>query len=172
MIRPRFINLSLGGHNCSCYDWFNGTNCQTYNPRRHCSDLQLYDGQTNSGVYSIFPYGPNVASIDVICDMDSQGGGWTIVSQVADNNAMFFSGKAMQDYKSGFGSARDGSVWLGLDNLYRVTSIVSMSLKVSVEQCSTTSNGTLDSYCIYPKFSIDGQTRAIIPQAINNRSNI
>ena len=43
---------SLGGHNCSCYDWFNGTNCQTYNPRRHCADLQLYDGQTNSGVYS------------------------------------------------------------------------------------------------------------------------
>lgn len=53
--------------------------CTTEFPR-DC--LHLYNsGQTTSGVYTIYPYeksDPNYRPVQVVCDMETAGGGWTV----------------------------------------------------------------------------------------------
>lgn len=43
---------------------------------RDCSDL-FKSGTTTSGLYPVFPSGYN-PSVDVKCDMTTDGGGWTV----------------------------------------------------------------------------------------------
>lgn len=52
---------------------------------RDCADL-LQTGRNKSGVYKIWPVSrvTEEKAIDVYCDMDTTGGGWT-VSSTRDN---------------------------------------------------------------------------------------
>ncbi|TNF28270.1 MAG: hypothetical protein EP329_18185 [Deltaproteobacteria bacterium] len=63
---------------CACPPEFTGPTCAT--PTVWASCLEAYEaGQTVSGLYTVDPDGAGViAAADVYCDMDTEGGGWTL----------------------------------------------------------------------------------------------
>ena len=54
-----------------------------YEKPRTCLDL-LCRGSKLSGVYQVYPDGTDVYSFDVYCDMRTDGGGWTVSSDVLE----------------------------------------------------------------------------------------
>ncbi|XP_035689349.1 fibrinogen-like protein 1 [Branchiostoma floridae] len=86
--------------------------------RKDCSALFKRGGVRASGVYQIFPAGVR-APIEVYCDMETDGGGWTLIQRRLDGSVAFNRGWA--DYKAGFGQA-SGEYWLGNDNIHHLTS--------------------------------------------------
>ncbi|XP_023397688.1 ficolin-1 isoform X4 [Loxodonta africana] len=85
-----------------------------------CKEL-LTQGNPLSGWYTIFL--PNCQHLTVLCDMDTDGGGWTpLLPQVfqrrMDGSVDFYRDWAA--YKKGFGSQL-GEFWLGNDNIHILT---------------------------------------------------
>ena len=73
-------------------------------------------GHRFDGVYTINPDG--LESFRVICDMQTDGGGWTVFQRRQDASVDFYRG--WQDYKYGFGDL-NGNLWLGLEKIHRLT---------------------------------------------------
>ena len=68
------------------------------------------------GVYSINPDG--LGYFQVWCDMNTDGGGWTVFQRRQDASVDFYRG--WQDYRNGFGHP-NGNFWLGLNKIHRLT---------------------------------------------------
>ncbi|XP_052690898.1 microfibril-associated glycoprotein 4-like [Crassostrea angulata] len=104
-------------------------------------------GHKCSGVYEIYPAGG--ASTDVVCDMETKGGGWTLIQNRFEGSEGFF--RDWQDYKSGFGSA-PGEYWIGNDVIHELTKANTSSLYVTI----TLTNGTT-LFELYETFSISSE---------------
>ena len=89
--------------------------CQSETPRNCYHALQL--GNTVSGIYVIDPR-DGLGSFRVWCDMQTDGGGWTVFQRRRDGSVDFYRG--WDEYKRGFG-ALHGEFWLGLEKLHRLT---------------------------------------------------
>ena len=83
---------------------------------KDCKEL-YYSGVTCSGVYTIKP--DNLPAFDVYCDMETDGGGWTVFQRRMDGTEDFYRG--WNEYTTGFGNL-DEEFWLGLNALNRLTS--------------------------------------------------
>ncbi|GBN26457.1 Techylectin-5A [Araneus ventricosus] len=87
-----------------------------------CEEL-LRSGHNESGVYTIWPRSRIMddKSLDVFCDMDTDGGGWTVIQRRGNFSRptdYFF--KDWSSYKVGFGDI-EKDFWLGNDNIYVLT---------------------------------------------------
>uniref|UniRef100_A0A914EPE1 Fibrinogen C-terminal domain-containing protein n=1 Tax=Acrobeloides nanus TaxID=290746 RepID=A0A914EPE1_9BILA len=141
-----------GSYYCNCSDFYTGWNCQTYQPRRHCADLYVYNDIKTSGPYLVNPDGTPSESVLVYCDMDTEGGGWTLVGNSAGH---VNSGKTFVEYELGFGNANQQNGFIGLSWLHILTnSTIPMSLRVELTRCVNTAS-TL-TYCTYPDFEVWG----------------
>ncbi|XP_078686727.1 microfibril-associated glycoprotein 4-like [Branchiostoma floridae x Branchiostoma belcheri] len=99
------------------------------NGARDCMEL-LTTGHDTSGVYTIYPDGGGKSPVHVYCDMDTDGGGWTLFQKRQDGSINFYQN--WQAYKTGFGDLR-GEFWLGNDNLHRLTAQDVYELRVDLE---------------------------------------
>ena len=88
----------------------------------------LEEGFTSSGVYTINPDGGK--PIQVLCDMNTDGGGWTVFQRRLNGSVDFYLG--WESYKNGFGDL-NGEFWLGNDNLHRLTAADDVTLRVDLE---------------------------------------
>ncbi|XP_078686728.1 microfibril-associated glycoprotein 4-like [Branchiostoma floridae x Branchiostoma belcheri] len=96
---------------------------------RDCMEL-LSTGHDVSDVYTIYPDGDGKSPVHVYCDMDTDGGGWTLFQKRQDGSVSFY--RDWQAYKTGFGDLR-GEFWLGNDNLHRLTAQDVYELRVDLE---------------------------------------
>nr|XP_046233645.1 microfibril-associated glycoprotein 4-like [Scatophagus argus] len=94
-----------------------------------CSDIHDNDQSQPSGVFTIYPIGATSA-VEVYCDMDSQGGQWTVFQRRVDGSVNFY--RPWDQYKMGFGNAA-GEYWLGLENLFQLTMKKKYELLVEME---------------------------------------
>ncbi|XP_062245670.1 titin-like [Platichthys flesus] len=97
--------------------------------RRDCSD-HLLRGQTGGGVYLVTP-DIRSRSFSVLCDMELQGGGWTLLQRRLDGSVSF--NRTWAEYRSGFGQLRGGEFWLGNTMIHLLTRDRDMVLRVELE---------------------------------------
>ncbi|XP_038044307.1 ficolin-1-B-like [Patiria miniata] len=97
---------------------------------KDCKDIQDR-GMTKSGVYTIFPQDVYLCiSLRVYCDMETDGGGWTVFQRRYDNRQDFHL--RWMDYRLGFGSL-GAEFWLGNEHLYHITPQDDYLLRVDLE---------------------------------------
>ncbi|XP_078135983.1 microfibril-associated glycoprotein 4-like [Sander vitreus] len=114
-----------------------------------CSDIYNHDNSRPSGVYTIYPIGATSA-VQVYCDMDSEGGWWTVFQKRMDGTVNFYRG--WDQYKAGFGIAA-GEYWLGLESLYHLTLRKRYELLVDMEDFEGNKV-----FARYSSFSIDPES--------------
>uniref|UniRef100_A0A3Q1IEG1 Tenascin XB n=1 Tax=Anabas testudineus TaxID=64144 RepID=A0A3Q1IEG1_ANATE len=93
-----------------------------------CSQ-ELLNGIRTSGTVEIFPQGKLGEPLMVYCDMETDGGGWTVFQRRKDGSVNFFRG--WNEYVTGFGEL-NGEFWLGLESLHNLTATSRMTLRVDL----------------------------------------
>ncbi|XP_034534758.1 microfibril-associated glycoprotein 4-like [Notolabrus celidotus] len=114
-----------------------------------CSDIYNHDNSQLSGVYTIYPIG-STSAVQVYCDMDSEGGRWTVFQRRMDGSVNFY--RPWDQYKTGFGTAA-GEYWLGLENIYHLTLRTKHELLVDMEDFSGNK-----AFARYTEFSIEAES--------------
>ncbi|XP_078666443.1 microfibril-associated glycoprotein 4-like isoform X1 [Branchiostoma floridae x Branchiostoma belcheri] len=116
-----------------------------------CQDILDNDETTPSGVYMVYPR-DNLGGFLVYCDMDTDGGGWTLFQRRQDGTVDLYRGWA--DYKTGFPSNLNGEFWLGNDNLYRLAVQKVYQLRVDLEDVEGETR-----YAVYDTFAISPESQ-------------
>nr|XP_046227146.1 microfibril-associated glycoprotein 4-like [Scatophagus argus] len=111
-----------------------------------CDDIHRHDNTTPSGVHIIYPGGPTMP-LSVYCDMDTDGGGWTVFQRRMDGTESFF--RPWSHYKTGFGNVA-GEYWLGLENIFLLTVRKKNELRVDMEDWEGN-----QAFAKYSSFSVD-----------------
>jgi len=93
---------------------------------RSCKEIKDSDPSAVTGIYEVDVRGEQ---IELVCDMDIAGGGWTVF-QYRYHGKTDFSRK-WNTYESGFGHL-DSEFWLGLKNINKLTSEGTFDLRVQM----------------------------------------
>jgi len=105
---------------CACYTDYQLSkkyycNCENLEPMRDC--LEFRDkGYNVSGLYLVNMR--NIKTMEVFCDQDTDGGGWTVIQRRLNGQTNFYRG--WSSYKEGFGNPQR-EFWLGNENIYLLT---------------------------------------------------
>ncbi|XP_040298765.1 ficolin-1-B-like [Bufo bufo] len=113
---------------------------------RNCRDLQDL-GLTLTGWYYIYPDGK---PLRVMCDMESDGGGWTVFQRRWDGSVDFT--RNWDAYKTGFGN-QWSEFWLGNENIHLLTSTGNFELRIDLEDFNKSRV-----YATYSKFRLGGES--------------
>ncbi|XP_047493382.1 uncharacterized protein LOC125041980 [Penaeus chinensis] len=97
---------------------------------RNCLDVRNRVSK-QSGVYTIYPH--SCCPVEVICDMDTDGGGWTVIQQRQDVLPRQDFYRPWHDYVIGFGQKPCGEFWLGLEHTHVLTSQTPNQLRILLE---------------------------------------
>ncbi|XP_036285532.1 fibroleukin [Pipistrellus kuhlii] len=111
---------------------------------KDCSEYYTI-GKRSSESYRVTP-DPKYSSFEVLCDMETMGGGWTVLQARLDGSTSF--NKTWQDYKVGFGNLRK-EFWLGNDKIHLLTKSNEMILRIDLEDF----NG-VKLYALYDQFYV------------------
>ncbi|KAK2903267.1 hypothetical protein Q8A67_007980 [Cirrhinus molitorella] len=112
-----------------------------------CSEVQ-FNGKKESGEAEIYPEGKDGEPVLVYCDMETDGGGWTVFQRRMDGSTDFF--RSWRDYSRGFGLLK-GEFWLGNDILHTLTSRTPMSLRVDLR------SGNDTAFAHYANFNVSSE---------------
>ncbi|XP_056429456.1 fibroleukin [Hyla sarda] len=95
---------------------------------KDCSEYYKM-GKRLNGIYQVMP-DPKNKTFEVFCDMESMGGGWTVVQRREDGTINF--NRTWNEYKNGFGNL-SGEFWLGNDRLHLLSKSSNMMLRIELE---------------------------------------
>uniref|UniRef100_A0A672KG05 Tenascin-like n=1 Tax=Sinocyclocheilus grahami TaxID=75366 RepID=A0A672KG05_SINGR len=115
-----------------------------YKHPKDCSQT-LLNGETTSGLYTIYLRGDENQPLQVNCDMTTDGGGWIVFVRRQSGKVEFF--RNWKNYTAGFGDLND-EFWLGLSNLHKITSSGQYELRVDLRDKGESA------YAQYDKFSV------------------
>ncbi|XP_050782848.1 tenascin isoform X3 [Gopherus flavomarginatus] len=117
---------------------------------KDCSQA-LLNGESASGLYTIYMNGNKSQPMEVYCDMISDGGGWIVFLRRHNGKEDFY--RNWRTYAAGFGDPTD-EFWIGLENLHKITSQGQYELRVDLRDKGETA------YALYDRFSVgDSKTR-------------
>ncbi|KAM6110283.1 tenascin [Pterocles gutturalis] len=111
---------------------------------KDCSQA-LLNGETTSGIYTIYLNGDKAQPLQVFCDMGEDGGGWIVFLRRQNGKEDFY--RNWKNYVAGFGDPRD-EFWIGLENLHKITSQGQYELRVDLRDKGKTA------YAVYDRFSV------------------
>ncbi|XP_062254647.1 tenascin-like [Platichthys flesus] len=114
-----------------------------------CSQ-ELLNGALQSGEVDIYPQGKDGQAVRVYCDMETDGGGWTVFQRRMSGKTDFY--RTWSEYSGGFGNLSE-EFWLGNELLHNLTSVGPVSLRVDME------SGNDTAYAHYGNFSIDSEEK-------------
>ncbi|XP_019645249.1 PREDICTED: uncharacterized protein LOC109485993 [Branchiostoma belcheri] len=138
----------VNGFTCTCDPGWEGDSCDTYTGTitpQNCADLSAMGIQT-SGTYHVGHPQP----FQVSCDMDTDGGGWTVIQRRQDGSVSFDN--TWDVYVQGFGNV-NGELWIGLEHLHSLTSQQQHELYVYLENWEGTTK-----FARYGTFSVGDST--------------
>ncbi|XP_027133153.1 angiopoietin-2a [Larimichthys crocea] len=107
-------------------------------------------GNTQSGVY-ILTLPNTTTEVKAFCDMETEGGGWTVLQKRFDGHVDFH--RTWQEYKKGFGEP-SGEFWLGNEFVSRLTSQQSYKLMIQLSDWEGNSG-----FSQYDQFSLDSEAQ-------------
>ncbi|XP_074017441.1 tenascin isoform X2 [Numenius arquata] len=117
---------------------------------KDCSQA-LLNGETASGLYTVYLNGDKAQPLQVFCDMGEDGGGWIVFLRRQNGKEDFY--KNWKTYVAGFGDPTD-EFWIGLENLHKITSQGQYELRVDLRDEGETA------YAVYDRFSVgDAKSR-------------
>ncbi|XP_073170218.1 tenascin isoform X7 [Lepidochelys kempii] len=117
---------------------------------KDCSQV-LLNGESTSGLYTVYMNGNKSQSVEVYCDMTSDGGGWIVFLRRHNGKEDFY--RNWRTYAAGFGDPKD-EFWIGLETLHKITSQGQYELRVDLRDKGETA------YALYDRFSVgDSKTR-------------
>ncbi|XP_061609410.1 fibroleukin isoform X2 [Phyllopteryx taeniolatus] len=128
---------------------------QALHPERHhmrncpvdCASI-YYNGVRRSGVYTVVPSLAGVP-VEVYCNMDTDGGGWTVIQRRADGSVSF--DRSWREYRAGFGDLHS-EFWLGNDHIHDLSGQGDYSLRVDLEDWSDKHK-----HALYQHFSVEDE---------------
>lgn len=114
------LNENVNCGDCVCRDdprlsakYF--CDCRRLSARRDCLE-HLSTGGTASGLYIVHQ---NLGvRIQVYCDQQTDGGGWTVIQRRRDGTVNFY--RDWKEYKNGFGELLN-EFWLGNENIFTLS---------------------------------------------------
>ncbi|KAM8831822.1 techylectin-5B isoform 2-T5 [Spinachia spinachia] len=109
-----------------------------------CASI-YYNGVRRSGLYTVVPSRAGVP-VEVYCDMDTDGGGWTVIQRRADGSLSF--DRSWRDYRDGFGDLHS-EFWLGNNHIHVLSTQGDYSLRVDLEDWSN-----VHKHALYQSFSV------------------
>lgn len=115
-----------------------------YRHPKDCSQA-LLNGDTSSGLYTVYLGGDENQPLQVFCDMTTDGGGWIVFLRRQSGKVEFF--RNWKNYTAGFGDMND-EFWLGLSNLHKITVGGQYELRVDLRDKGETA------FAQYDKFSV------------------
>ncbi|XP_035211663.1 techylectin-5A-like, partial [Stegodyphus dumicola] len=136
-----------------------------------CEELLVNCGFTESGIYRIWPrsrvHSEGDAGFDAFCDMDTDGGGWTVIQRRDDfgtNSDFFF--KDWRSYKYGFGDL-NYDFWLGNDKIFALSNQRKSTLRFDLLDFEDE-----DGFAVYDNFYVDDESEGYRLHLGDYRGNI
>nr|QHR82730.1 angiopoietin [Vipera anatolica senliki] len=105
-------------------------------------------GFSTNGVYTLRL--PNTtATVKALCDMETSGGGWTVIQHRRDGSVDFQ--RTWKEYKQGFGSP-SGEFWLGNQFIHLLTTQNRYSLRIELQDWENN-----EAYSAFEHFQVDSE---------------
>ncbi|XP_062400488.1 fibroleukin [Sardina pilchardus] len=93
-----------------------------------CAEIYRW-GIKENGIYTIQP-NPQLPAIEAMCDMETDGGGWTVFQRRLDGSESF--NRSWAEYRQGFGRPQ-GEYWLGNAALHTLTANGRHTLRIHLQ---------------------------------------
>ncbi|XP_061170853.1 ficolin-2-like [Saccostrea echinata] len=149
-----YIRVPLNQHTVNrteCLSCSHGEKCITLLSNKTYCIKENYDPQDCITILGLSPYLPSglyriripaLGHVTVFCEMEADGGGWTVFQRRMDGSEDF--NRTWNEYRNGFGK-QTGEFWLGNEKLSRLLSQGSYEMRMDM--------GDFDNQTRYIKYS-------------------
>ncbi|XP_053387663.1 sushi, von Willebrand factor type A, EGF and pentraxin domain-containing protein 1-like [Mercenaria mercenaria] len=143
---PGFL---LNGTNIvTCHSHGKWTKSPTCTPVSDCYDIHLESNKSISGIHNVTLW-KSKSKIKVYCDMDTDGGGWTVFQNRFDGSVAFYNTYA--EYEYGFGNLST-EFWLGLKYIHEMSEQSKTELRIDLSAADGST-----AYDTFQNFSLGSQ---------------